>query len=201
MTKRDKLLNRERLFVREYLIDLNATQAAIRAGYGPKAAKQTAHKVGKRPRVKAAVEAAMAARAAALDITAERVLYEISLMGFANLMDYFTPQADGTAHVDLSRLTREQAAGIAAVEVDEFKSGRGAAGREVKRVKVKLADKKGSLELIGKHLGLFARKPGEGTANGAEGNSNVRLSKEELHQKVVSLLAWGQRGGTDAAVS
>jgi phage terminase small subunit len=199
MARRDTLANRERLFVREYLIDLNARQASIRAGYSP---RSSTHGLVSRPRVKAAIESAMAARAAALDITAERVLYEIALMGFANLMDYFTPQADGTAHVDLSGLTREQAAGIAAVEVDEFKSGRGAAGREVKRVKVKLADKKGSLELIGKHLGLFARKPGEGTANGAEGNSgNVRLSDDELLQKILSRLLNEQKSGTDAAGS
>ncbi len=198
MARRDKLLNRERLFVREYLIDLNATQAAIRAGYSP---GSHAWEIFNRPRVKAAVEAAMAARAAALDITAERVLYEIALMGFANLMDYFTPQEDGTAHVDLSGLTRDQAAGIAAVEVDEFKSGRGAAGREVKRVKVKLADKKGSLELIGKHLGLFARKPGEGTAIGAEGNSNVRLSDDELLQKILSRLLNERKSEPDAAGS
>ena len=136
----------------------------------------------------------MAARAAKLDITAERVLGEFALMGFANLMDYFTLQDDGTAYVDLSRLTREQAAGLAGLQVEEFVSGRGAAGREVKRVKVKLADKPRSLELIGKHLGMFARKPGEQNANSEKGNSDVELSDEDRAQEILRLLAAGQTG-------
>ena len=168
MARRENLTVRERLFVREYLIDLNAAQAAFRAGYSPRRAYTNTHRVINRPRVKAVIEAAMAERARRLEITADKVLGEIALMGFANLMDYFTPQEDGTAYVDLSRLTREQAAGIAAIQVDEYKSGRGAAVRDVRKVKIKLADKLRSLELIGKHLGMFARKTGE---NGEEGKA------------------------------
>lgn len=192
MARREKLTVRERLFVREYLIDLNAARAAVRAGYSPRWAYTNTHRVINRPRVKAVIEAAMAARAAKLEITADRVLREIALMGFANLMDYFTPQEDGTVYVDLSRLTRQQAAALVEVQVEEFTSGRGAAGREVKRVRIKLADKSRNLELIGKHLGMFARKPGEENVNGEEGNSYVELSDEDRAQEILRLLAAGQ---------
>ena len=57
----------------------------------------------------------MAARARTLEITAEKVLREIALMGFANIMDYVTPQEDGTAYVNLSALTREVGLVLAAV--------------------------------------------------------------------------------------
>ncbi|MDH5556626.1 MAG: terminase small subunit [Alphaproteobacteria bacterium] len=186
-----KLNDRERLFVREYLIDLNATQAAIRAGYARNTAGTHAHRVFNRPRVKAAIEAAMAGRAEKLEITADRVLRELALMGFANLMDYFKPQADGSAYVDLSRLTRDQATALVEIQVEEFVSGRGAAGREVKKTKVKLADKSRNLELVGKHLGLFARKSGENAEEGER--ENVKLSDTELAQRILGIIARGQK--------
>jgi len=190
-----ELTDRERVFVREYLVDLNGTAAAIRAGYAPNSAAKHTHRVFNRPRVKAAIEAAMATRARALEITAENVLREIALLGFANMMDYFTPQEDGTAYVDLSRLTREQAAAITEVQVEEFVSGRGAAGREVRRVKIKLADKKGYLELIGKHLGMFTqRHEHTGKDGGPIETNDIGLSNIERAQEILRLLAAAETG-------
>ena len=139
----------------------------------------------------------MVGRGRKLEITAEQVLREIALMGFANVMDYFTPQADGTAYVDSSGLTRDQAAAITELTVEAFTSGRGTAAREVKRVKLKLADKSRNLELIGKHLGLFARKPGD---NGEEGKSGgIRLSDTELAQRILGVLARAGKKRSGAA--
>lgn len=94
------------------------------------------------------------------------VLEELAKIGFANMLDYITPQPDGYAYVDLSKLTRDQAAAIQEVVVEEYKEGRGEDSRDVKRVKFKLADKKGALVDIGKHLGMFidrqeVGKPGD----------------------------------------
>lgn len=99
-------------------------------------------------------------------ITKAAVLEELAKIGFANMLDYIKPQADGYAYVDLSKLTREQAAAIQEVVVEEYKEGRGEDARDVKRVKFKLADKKGALVDIGKHLGMFidrqeVGKPGD----------------------------------------
>lgn len=195
MPRRVDLTDRERLFVREYLVDLNAARAAVRAGYSPKAAKVTACRIRNRSRVKAAIDAALAERAAKLEITTERVLREMALLAFANVLDYFTPLPDGTAHVDLSGLTREQAAAIADLTVEEFVSGRGAAGRDVRRVKVKLADKSRNLELIGKHLGMFARKPSDREEEGT--GDDVELSDLELAQRILGLLAGASKGEAD----
>ena len=101
------LTDRERIFVREYLIDTNATQAGIRAGYAPNSIGRNIHRVRRRPRVRAALDAAMAERERELKIDAGQVLNEIALLGFANLMDYIRPNEDGTVDVDLSRLTRD----------------------------------------------------------------------------------------------
>lgn len=68
------LTPRQAAFVREYLVDLNGTQAAIRAGYSEATAGSIAEENLKKPEIKAAVEAGMAARAAKVEVTAEMVL-------------------------------------------------------------------------------------------------------------------------------
>lgn len=68
------LTPKQEAFVREYLIDLNATQAAIRAGYSAKTAAEVGYENLRKPQIAEALQAAMDARAAKADITAEYVL-------------------------------------------------------------------------------------------------------------------------------
>lgn len=71
------LTPKQDMFVREYLIDLNATQAAIRAGYSPKTARQIAEENLSKPYIAEAVQAGMNKRAEKVTITAEEVLANI----------------------------------------------------------------------------------------------------------------------------
>ncbi|MEN8196703.1 MAG: terminase small subunit [Pseudomonadota bacterium] len=202
MTHR-KLTDRQGLFVREYLVDLNATQAAIRAGYARGSASRRGWALRRHPRVAAQINAALDDRARLVGITAERVLYEIALLGFANIKDYFEANEDGTAGLDPSALTREQAAAITEIQVED--PGAGAVGqggrRGARRVKIKLADKSRNLELIGRHLGIFTRAPArEAAKGGAVQGDGVRggagkLSDIELAQRVCSILARGGKEG------
>lgn len=91
-------------------------------------------------------------------ITEARVLEELALLGFANMQDYIRVGSDGDPYTDFSALTREQAAAIGEVTVEDFKDGRGENARDVRRVKFKLADKRGALVDIGKHLGMFKER-------------------------------------------
>ena len=159
MSKKKEL--RERRFAHEYVIDLNGEQAAIRAGLAPKSAVVEASKLLRKPNVQAIIAELTKKKADALDLTAERVLRELMLMVFSNMQDYVNVQKDGFAYVDLSKLTREQAAAIQEITTDSYvadgEDGEGEEeGRVVTKVKFKLADKRGSLELLGKHLSLFA---------------------------------------------
>jgi phage terminase small subunit len=100
-----------------------------------------------------------------LAITKESVLGELAKIGFANMADYMTVGPDGAPTLNFKDLTREQAAALIEITVEEFRDGRTDA-REVRRVKFKLADKKGALVDLGKHLGLFIERheigdPGE----------------------------------------
>jgi phage terminase small subunit len=152
------LTPRQQRFVNEYVIDLNATAAAKRAGYSEKAAKQQGTRLLTYASVTQAIDAALEKRAKATEITAERVLTELALLGFANMLDYIVPQGDGSAFVDLTDLTREQAAAIQELTVEEFMDGKGEDARPVRRTKFKLAAKRDALELLGKHIGLFPNK-------------------------------------------
>lgn len=143
-------------FVDEYLVDLNATQAAIRAGYSAK----TAHSQGPRllddVDVKELIADAMAKRAEATKITAERVLQELGRVAF------FDPRrllnADGSPR-PINELDDDTAAVLAGMDISEEYEGSGEDRRFVGYTKkVKLADKVGALNLAMRHLGMLTDK-------------------------------------------
>ncbi len=142
-------------FVEEYLIDLNATQAAIRAGYSRKAADQIGWENLKKPEVEAAISAAMKKRSERVEVTQDQVVDEYRKLAFANMLDYMRVQDDGSAYTDLSTVTREQMAAIQEITVDEYTEGKGEDARAVKRVKIKMIDKKTALDSLARHLGMF----------------------------------------------
>lgn len=152
------LTGKQQRFVAEYLVDLNATEAAKRADYSERTAYSQGQRLLKNAEIQTAIGEAQKVREKRTGITADRVLNELALLGFSNMLDYATVQPDGTAYVDLSELTRDQAAAIQEMTVDEYAEGRGEDARPVKKVKVKLADKRATLVDIGKHLGMFVDK-------------------------------------------
>lgn len=95
------------------------------------------------------------AKAIIMDRT--EVLQQLSYLGRANMRDYFTSGPDGEPFLDFANLTREQAACLQEITVEEFKDGR-SDKREVRRVKFKLADKRAALELLAKHHGLLTEQ-------------------------------------------
>mgnify|MGYP003654288960 CR=1 FL=1 len=136
-------------FVEQYLIDLNATQAAIRAGYSKKTAGVVGYENLNKPYIAAAIAESQGELAVRTELTQQMVIDELAKIGFANMMDYVTIE-NGTAQVDLSELTRDQAAAIGEVTIDQVKTGYGEP-----RVKVKLLDKRAALVDLGRHLGAF----------------------------------------------
>jgi phage terminase small subunit len=155
---------KQQRFVSEYLIDMNAKQAAIRAGYSAKTAEVQGSRLLRNVQVKGAIDSGNEVALGNLGVTAERVLRELALMGFSNMMDFVTPRKDGSIVTDFSKMTRDQAAAIQEVTVDEYMDRVGEDGdgkpeyERVKKTKFKLADKRGSLELLGKRLKLFTDK-------------------------------------------
>lgn len=144
-------------FVAEYLKDLNGTQAAIRAGYSEKTAYSQADRLLNYAEVRSEIERRQAKLAEKHGITVDRIIEELAKIGLANMGDY-TRLAGSERVIDLSETTRDQLAAVSEMTVEDFTLGRGDDARDVRRVKVKLADKRAALVDLGKHLGMFREK-------------------------------------------
>ncbi len=149
------LTPKQERFVQEYLVDLNATQAAIRAGYSARTAHVQGSRLLTNARIASEISIGRASNTEKLGVTQEMVVSELKKLGFSNMLDYMRVGPDGDPRLDFSSLTRDQAAALTEVTVDEYTDGRGDDAREVKRVKFKLSDKRAALYDLGKHLGMF----------------------------------------------
>jgi phage terminase small subunit len=140
---------KQRRFVDEYLIDLNATQAAIRAGYSVKTAGQIGEENIRKPEIQKMLQERMAAREKRTEISQDRVLQEYARLAFFDPRKLF--DADGNLK-RLTELDEDAAAIIAGMDVVEF--GNEKVGIGIIR-KLKLADKLGALNSVARHLGMF----------------------------------------------
>ena len=145
---------RHQRFVAEYLRDFNGKRAAIATGYSEKTAEQQASRLLRNVKVAEAVAKGQAKRAEKLEISADMIAQELRLLGFSNMQDFMRTGENGEPYLDFSGLTREQAAALAEVTVEDFVDGRGEDARDVRRVKFKLTDKRAALVDLAKLLGL-----------------------------------------------
>lgn len=140
------MTKKQKRFVEEYLIDLNATQAAIRAGYSPDAAGSIGAENLKKPEIKSRIDKAMAERSRRTGINQDRVLQELARIGFAKITDVVDPE---TAEIRTDASDDD----LACIQSIKIKPNEFGTEREVK-----LYDKKAALVDLGKHLGLFKDK-------------------------------------------
>ena len=143
------LTPKQQRFVEEYLVDLNGTQAAIRAGYSTQTAPQIASENLTKPNIAGAIDTAMAERSRRTGINGDRVLRELAKIGFVNATDVIAP--DGSV---MDIVARDDTAAIQSVKVKTIPTEEG----EIVEREVKLNDKLKALELMGRHLGLFNDK-------------------------------------------
>lgn len=182
----DLLTAKQTAFATEYLLDHNATQAAIRAGYSAKTAEVQGPRLLGNVRVALAIQAGQAVRSERTRISADAVLNELSKIGYANMLDYICVNSEGTAGIDLSNLTREQAAAITELTSEDTYDAK---GNLTRRNKIKLADKRAALVDIGRHLGLFKdRVEITGKDGGAVQVEAVRQRITDRLNRIVGLL-------------
>ena len=145
-----RLTRRQERFIAEYLIDLNATQAAIRAGYSRRTAENIGWENLRKPQIASVVGQRQAEQLGRADLTAQRVLEEVRRLAFSDIRAVFDKAGNLKP---LRELTDEQAASIASVEVVIRNMKDGNPTEEVH--KIKTWDKPRALELACKHLGLL----------------------------------------------
>jgi phage terminase small subunit len=145
-----KLTAKQQLFCDEYLVDLNGTQAAIRAGYSAKTANRIANENLTKPDIQAYITERRKELQEKLQITQERVLAEYAKIGFSDIRHYFNN--DGSLKA-LENLSDDAAGAVGSIEVDEIRLGEESIGVTKK---LKMWNKREALDSICKVLGFNA---------------------------------------------
>lgn len=175
------LTEKQKRFAEEYLVDLNATQAAIRAEYSERTAYSIGQENLKKPEIQTYIQKLMDERSKRTQITADRVLKEYAKIGFADIKDYLSYKTaltrigydkDGEEIIDYAQVIQlkdsEEVDGSPIAEVSVSKEG---------NFKFKLHDKKGALDSIARHLGMFTDNV----------NTNIRGEMAITHKRVDEL--------------
>lgn len=147
------LTAKQQRFVAEYLIDLNATKAAERAGYSARNADKIGSQLLGKTRVSEAIQVAMKAREKRTEITQDRVLQELARIAFFDIRKLY--RDDGTLKKP-TELDDDAAAVLAGIDVVEIANEEGAVSMSTKKAKV--FDKGAALTLAMRHLGMLKDK-------------------------------------------
>lgn len=156
-----KLKAKQEAFVREYLVDWNATQAAKRAGYrgNENSLAAAASRLLRNVNVAARIAELQGKRAERLDVTVDRIEAEFAKIAFANAGDFFEWGAGGIVVIEKSKLTRDQQAAVAEVSETTTESGG--------TIRVKLHDKIAALTKLGERHGMFKQVHEHGGKDGS----------------------------------
>ena len=163
--RKAKLTAKQEKFCQEYLVDLNATQAAIRARYSKKTAQRIGSENLLKPVIQTEIQKLQFARSQRTEITADMVLKELALIGFADMADFIRIDEDGLIQANrLDSLEKNKSRIIKKVkEKRTVKTTLDGAQVLESFYEFELYDKLKSLEMIGKHLGMFNDKQDDGT--------------------------------------
>ena len=145
-----RMTEKQKRFVDEYLIDLNATQAAIRAGYSVKTAREQASQNLTKLNIQQAISEKMAERSKRTGVNQDRIVLELAKIAFVNAADVIDSD-DATIKAGA---TADDTAAIQSVKVKVIPTKE---GEGVER-EIRLNDKLKALELLGKHLGMWNDK-------------------------------------------
>jgi phage terminase small subunit len=177
-TELKPLTARQQRFVEEYLIDLNATQAAIRAGYAPQSADVEGARQLRNASVRARIDIALAERSKRTGVNADIVIQELAKIARVNPIDVINPDTG-----EIKAGSTDDMAAIASVKVKVTPMKNGTA---VER-EVKMADKLKALELLGKHLGMFVERK-ELTGKDGGPIQLEAMTDEQREQRIRELL-------------
>lgn len=153
------LTPRQKRFVAEYLIGLNATAAAKRAGYSDKTAYSIGQENLKKPEIQNAIQEAIQKRQERTKISQDKVLLECAKLAFFDIRKLFD---ENGKPLDITKLDDDTAAALVGLDVQDVADGDGNYVGFVK--KYKMADKIKALELLGKHLGAWGPQDKQQTA-------------------------------------
>lgn len=171
----DELNEKQKIFCMEYIKDLNATQAAIRAGYSEKAAGEHASRLLRDVRVSGYVDSLKRARSEECRIDAKWLLKRLAMIADFNINKFLTVGSNGLAYYDFSNATDDDWYCISEYTSDQINKGSAQEPVEVDRVRLKTMDRMKALEMIGKHIDV---KAFDGAADVDEDAQRVNVTFE-----------------------
>lgn len=145
---------KQKRFCEEYIVDLNGSQAAIRAGYSEKTSRQIASEYLTKPNILQFIQKLKDKRSQRTEITADQVIQELAKVGFSNVQDFIN---SGNEVQDISSIDTKKAAAVSSIKksITHFGTDKSQGTKEV--VEFKLWDKVAALEKLGRHLGIFEK--------------------------------------------
>lgn len=180
------LTPRQQRFVDEYVVDLNATQAAIRAGYSPRTANMQGNRLMAKDSIKARVNERRASIARSLEITQERIAREYARIAFADMRQFARVDGGGIVLTDSDEWSDDDAAAVA--ELSETRTENGGS------IRFKLHSKVAALDSLAKMLGMFPKETKiEFNDNRVQNLTLAGLTIEEM-----KALAMAARNGHDS---
>lgn len=162
-----RLTKKQKTFIDEYMIDFNAAQAAIRAGYSPESAKEIGSENLTKPNISNEIDRRIAERSRRTGITAERVLIEYARIAFLNpadVIDFESATIKPDASVD-------DLAAVSGVKIKRISNGDG----DIEEREIKLCNKQQALDALAKHLGL--------------NRININMQGDEEQKKTINAIA------------
>lgn len=155
---KDELSPQQRAFCQHFIVHLNATHAAIEAGYSKKGASVRGSELLALRKVRDAVNQLLEKRSEKVGIKAEHVLERLDSIGDADMAECFTPTGALKNIHDIPKELRKCIASIEVFEVEEFNHDTKTMEKIGETKKIKFWDKIRANELIGRNLKLFSEK-------------------------------------------
>jgi phage terminase small subunit len=188
------LTPKQQRFVQEYLVDLNATQAAIRAGYSVKSAQEQGSRLLSNVMVSEAIAAAQVQRARRCQIDSDRVLRELAALAFSDLGELL--EFDGTEYRFRKDVGESSRRAVSSVKLRREAGKDGKPAADI--VEFRLWSKTDALRLLAQHLGMLKEVHELTGANGGpiqHRHDLTKLSDEQLEQLDTLLEAAGRQTG------
>jgi len=138
-----KLTDKQEQFCQQYLIDLNATQACIRASYSEKTAQEMGSENLSKPIIQKRISELKAKRAEKLEVTQEEILNHLNILRSSNINEYIKFDKGVVSFKDFNKLTEEQLMCVESIK------------NTANGIELKLHGKEWTIEKINRHIGFY----------------------------------------------
>jgi phage terminase small subunit len=176
-----ELNQKQEIFCNEYLVDLNATQAAVRAGYSEKSANEQAGRLLVNASIQARISELMQERMSRLNIDQDKAVKELTKVVLAKMSDVADFDGDCLKFKSIEEIDKNEidSSVIESIQSVDTKFG--------KSIKLKLHSKMAAMDILFKHLGLYKKPEEKGKRDDPAQDTAKRINKSWQEKKILKL--------------